>query len=49
MKETEDFGELEGIWVAKYEVSSNIRVPDGSLGGGNDNTLKVQVKPCVQS
>ena len=41
------FGELDGIWVAKFEaVSSN---PNAAYGGGTDTNLKVQVKPGVQS
>ena len=39
--------ELKGIWVAKFEASSNN--PDLSYGGSNDPKLKVQVKPGVQS
>ena len=41
--------ELDGIWVAKYEASSNSANPDSTYGGGNDTSLKVQVKPGVQS
>lgn len=44
-----EFGELDGIWVAKFEASSNTQAPDTNYGGGNSNTLKVQVKPGVQS
>ena len=44
-----DYGELEGIWVAKYEASSNTTTPDENYAGGEDAKLKVQVKPCVQS
>lgn len=43
------FGELDGIWVAKFEASSNTSTPDENYGGGNDTSLKVQVKPNVQS
>ena len=43
------FGDLEGIWVAKFEASSNTPNPDENRGGGADETLKVQVKPGVQS
>lgn len=43
------FGELDGIWVAKFEASSNTTTPDTNYGGGNDTTLKIQVKPGVQS
>lgn len=43
------FGELDGIWVAKFEASSNTTTPDTNYGGGNDANLKVQVKPGVQS
>ena len=42
-------GELDGIWVAKFEASSNTTTPDTSYGGGDDSNLKVQVKPGVQS
>lgn len=41
--------ELKGIWVAKYEASSNTPNSDSNYGGGDDLTLKVQVKPGVQS
>ena len=44
--------ELPGIWVAKYEASSNVADPDSNYGGGEGTTekeLKVQVKPLVQS
>lgn len=41
--------ELSGIWVAKYEASSNTPNPDSNYGGGNDLTLQVQVKHGVQS
>lgn len=41
--------ELSGIWVAKYEASSNTPNPDSNYGGGDDLTLKVQVKSGVQS
>lgn len=44
------FGELDGIWVAKYEASSSNH--NASYGGGepsDTNPLKVQVKPLVQS
>lgn len=43
------FGELDGIWVAKFEASSNTQTPDTNYGGGNDTNLKIQVKPGVQS
>ena len=43
------FGELDGIWVAKFEASSNITKPDENYGGGNDVDLKVQIKPGVES
>lgn len=43
------FGELDGIWVAKFEASSNTTTPDTNYGGGIDTNLKVQVKPEVQS
>lgn len=43
------FGELDGIWVAKFEASSNTTTPDTNYGGGDSTTLKVQVKPGVQS
>ena len=43
------FGELDGIWVAKFEASSNTTTPDTNYGGGNYTNLKVQVKPGVQS
>lgn len=46
------FGELDGIWVAKFEASSNTEAPDTNYGGGEpttENLLKVQVKPGVQS
>lgn len=43
------FGELDGIWVAKFESSSNTTTPDTNYGGGEDTDLKVQVKPGVQS
>lgn len=42
-------GELDGIWVAKFEASSNTTTPDTKYGGENDTNLKVQVKPGVQS
>ena len=42
-------GELDGIWVAKFEASSNATEPDTNYGGGNDSDLKVQIKPGVQS
>lgn len=41
--------ELKGIWVAKFEASSNTQNPDSNYGGSNDKLLKVQVKPGVQS
>jgi len=43
-----DEGEqLSGIWVAKYEASSNV---PSAINGGNDNAaLKVQIKPDVIS
>ena len=37
------FGELDGIWVAKFEAVSN--TPTASNGGGNATNLKVQVIP----
>lgn len=37
------FGELEGIWVAKFKAVSN--TPTESDGGGNNSDLKVQVIP----
>ena len=37
------FGDLDGIWVAKFEAVSN--TPTASYGGGNSSTLKVQVIP----
>lgn len=37
------FGELDGIWVAKFEAVSN--TPTASDGGGNATNLKVQVIP----
>ena len=46
------FGELDGIWVGKFEASSNTEAPDSNYGGGepsDKNPLKVQVKPLVQS
>ncbi len=49
------FGELSGIWVAKYEASSsNVSVETletdlATTGGGNTNSLKVRVKPNVTS
>lgn len=43
------FGELDGIWVAKFEASSNTATPNTNYGGGSSTTLKVQVKPGVQS
>ena len=43
------FGELDGLWVAKFEASSNTTTPDTNYGGGDDTTLKIQVKPGVQS
>lgn len=43
------FGELDGIWVAKFEASSNTTTPDTNYGGEDDTNLKVQVKPGVQS
>ncbi len=46
------FGELDGIWVAKFEASSNTDTPNENYGGGNpteENPLKVQVKPGEQS
>lgn len=39
------FGELDGIWVAKFEASSNTPTPNTNYGGGNDANLKVQVLP----
>ena len=43
------FGELDGIWVGKFEASSNTITPDTNYGGGDDPKLKVQIKPGVQS
>lgn len=43
------FGELDGIWVAKFEASSNTNTSDTNYGGGDDTNLKVQVRPGVQS
>lgn len=43
------FGELDGIWVAKFEASSNTTTPDTNYGGGDTTDLKVQIKPKVQS
>ena len=43
------FGDLDGIWVAKFEASSNTETPDTNYGGGNDPSLKVQVKSNVPS
>ena len=37
------FGELDGIWVAKFEAVSN--TPTASNGGGNATNLKIQVIP----
>ena len=37
------FGELDGIWVAKFEAVSN--TPTASDGGGNASNLKVQSIP----
>ncbi len=37
------FGELDGIWVAKFEAVSN--TPTATNGGGNNSNLKVQVIP----
>ena len=37
------FGELDGIWVAKFEAVSN--TPTASNGGGNVTNLKVQSIP----
>ncbi len=45
MQEMEDYGELDGIWVAKFEAVSN--TPTASNGGGNATNLKVQVIPNV--
>ena len=42
-------GELDGIWVAKFEASSNTTTPDTNYGGGDDSNLKVQIRPGVQS
>ena len=41
------FGELDGIWVAKFEASSNS--PSLNYGGNAGTNLKVQIKPGVQS
>ncbi len=51
------FGELDGIWVAKFEASSNssevVENPTASQlatnGGGNTTSLQVRVKPNVTS
>ena len=52
------FGELKGIWIAKYEASSNsssvVENPSAdqlAIDGGSDNDtdLKVRVKPNVTS
>lgn len=47
------FGELEGIWVAKFEASSNI-VSEETLtndlknnGGGDNTNLQLRIKPNV--
>ncbi|MCI8443764.1 MAG: hypothetical protein HFJ37_01065 [Clostridia bacterium] len=40
-------GELDGIWVAKFEAVSN--TPTAIWGGGNNPNLKVQVKPNQSS
>ncbi len=37
------FGELDGIWVAKFETVSSS--PEADKGGGADGSLKVQVIP----
>lgn len=37
------FGDLDGIWVAKFEAVSNI--PTANYGGENSTTLKVQIIP----
>ena len=37
------FGDLDGIWVAKFEAVSN--TPTATSGGGNTADLKVQVIP----
>ncbi len=41
------FGELDGIWVAKFQASSNS--PSTEYGGGNSDQLKVQIKPKEQT
>ena len=46
---TFDGNQLDGIWVAKYEASSNTTTPDDNYGGGDDLNLQVQVRPGVQS
>ena len=38
---------IDGIWVAKFEANSSS--PSTSYGGGDSNSLKVQVKPGIQS
>ena len=49
------FGNLTGIWVAKFEASSsNVSVATvendlATKGGGNTNSLQVRVKPNVTS
>ena len=43
------FGELDGIWVGKFEASSNTATADKNYGGGTNTNLKVQVKPEVHS
>ena len=50
-------GELDGIWVAKFEASSNssdvvenpINEQLATFGGGNTTSLQVRVKPNVTS
>ena len=41
--------ELDGIWVAKFEASSNTETPDTNYGGGDTTSLQVQIKPGTQS
>ncbi len=41
--------ELNGIWVAKFEASSNTETPDTNYGGGDTTSLQVQIKPGTQS
>ena len=49
------FGNLTGIWVAKFEASSSdvsvatVETDLATTGGGNTNSLQVRVKPNVTS